>query len=195
MHQDFYSTSILLYPLFIPLKQLSKPKSRTSQICNFCCTRTTRGRFGLVIFFFFFFFLKSRFFSCFKCLFAQVCSYEFLETGNKKLARLSMNSVLWNAVSWHSRNSVISVPRARWCLLLLSKGCSGSIKFLIPVTLRECCELPACSCFPQRHKNVLWWSWVWCRSGESCWMDSKKASDSCLRLDLSIQIFLDFFLG
>lgn len=118
------------YPLFIPLKQLSRPKSRTSQICNLLYKNHMGwlfSGFGC----FFFFFLKSRFFSCFKCLFAQVCSYEFLDTGNKKLARLSMNSVLWNAVSWHSRNSVISVPRARCCLLVLSKSCSGSIKFLI----------------------------------------------------------------
>lgn len=122
--------SILLTPFLFPLNNF--PDRRAELLKSvICCTRTTWVGFFRVLVVCFFFFLKSRFFSCFKCLFAQVCSYEFLDTGNKKLARLSMNSVLWNAVSWHSRNSVISVPRARCCLLVLSKSCSGSIKFLI----------------------------------------------------------------
>lgn len=53
------------------------------------------------------------------------------DTGNKKLASLSMNSALWYAVAWHSRNSVISVRRARCCLLFLDKGCFGSTELAI----------------------------------------------------------------
>lgn len=119
--------SILLTPFLFSLNNFPDRRAELPKSV-ICCTRTTWVGFFRWVFFFP---LKSRFFSCFKCLFAQVCSYEFLDTGNERLARLSMNSVLWNAVSWHSRNSVISVPRARWCLLVLSKGCPGSIKFLI----------------------------------------------------------------
>lgn len=82
------------------------------------------------------------------------------DTGNKKLAGPSMNSALWYAVSWHSRNSVISVRRARSCLLGLYKGCNKAAF----ATRGECCRLRARSPFarwqkhPARSQGVLWLS-------------------------------------
>ena len=75
------------------------------------------------------------------------------DTMNKKLASLSMNSVLWYAMSWHSRNSVISVRRARCCLLFLYEGCFESIKLAIQHS--ECCQLQAYSCFTHSHKYLV----------------------------------------
>lgn len=44
-----YSTSILLTPFLFPLKQLSRPKSRTSQICNLLY-KNHMGRFDFYFF-------------------------------------------------------------------------------------------------------------------------------------------------
>lgn len=115
------------YPLFIPFKQLPRPKSRTSQICNLLY----KNHMGWLDFFFYFFPLNPDFYHVSNACLLKYVPVNFWTRGTKSwpgcpwTVCCGMQCRGTRGIQWslYQQQDVIY-----WCF---SKGCSGSIKVFI----------------------------------------------------------------